>query len=666
MALSLEPGGLAAAAAAVRWSREDEDWESLLFEELIGSDDDRQALKSSLYDVDMDNIELNLDFMPWDFDTWNQTSSLCPDEQLMSEPSSPASLGCLVPSPSLDPTLTSHEEVSLSPTTFQASPASLYSESSDYSVPVPQLKVENVPQLKQKERMSAGIPSNGPKQRPVHMSKPIQPKPILIPTISVSQSTKTILLQPVQTVVPGPKPPIRIYPAPTGQQVVLPQLPVVQLQPRGILNSQPAINIIGGPKHVSPVPAGVRTAANSEMNGSVAVTNLVIPTSAHTGVANGKGDANALKRQERMIKNRESACVSRRRKKEYLVKLENRLRSALAENVKLKDENGLLQKQLQQLISENDQLKVTTPKRRVVCVMALLAFMVISYGPANIWDQDFSSLKSTGSTSSHSRHLLGFSEENEAASFQETAEKSIEENNYRNGISFSDKKDLMVVRKEPLLFVQRACQPQVNGTESLRLADELRGWVHRHEVVRVKSRKGSRMYHKTQTGSKFPQKKTDVAQYVPMQYPDTDKTTAGNELQVYYAPDRRFSEFFETIRRRGDTFYLISFRRDHLLLPAISHNKTSKPKMSLVLPAMNIDESFISEPRDHEVMMQIDCEVTATRIIHIKTSTIPSFLRDHQQNHTDSDQHSDPTPTPITPPIITESVQGTGFKLSQQ
>lgn len=46
-----------------------------------------------------------------------------------------------------------------------------------------------------------------------------------------------------------------------------------------------------------------------------------------------------------------------------------------------------------------------------------------------------------------------------------------------------------------------------------------------------------------------------------------------------------FDTFFEAIHRRDDTFYLVSFSADHLLLPALAHNKTSRPKMSLMLPA---------------------------------------------------------------------------------
>jgi hypothetical protein len=59
-------------------------------------------------------------------------------------------------------------------------------------------------------------------------------------------------------------------------------------------------------------------------------------------------------------------------------------------------------------------------------------------------------------------------------------------------------------------------------------------------------------------------------------------------VEVYGLRPRHYSyaAFFEAINRRDDTFYVVSFTGDHLLVPAVAHNKTVRPKMSLVLPAL--------------------------------------------------------------------------------
>lgn len=68
---------------------------------------------------------------------------------------------------------------------------------------------------------------------------------------------------------------------------------------------------------------------------------------------------------------------------------------------------------------------------------------------------------------------------------------------------------------------------------------------------------------------------------------------SSNELQLF-APniDHIYSDFFEAINRQDDTFYVVSFSADHMLLPALQYNKTTRPKMSLIMPSVISNSEF--------------------------------------------------------------------------
>lgn len=52
--------------------------------------------------------------------------------------------------------------------------------------------------------------------------------------------------------------------------------------------------------------------------------------------------------------------------------------------------------------------------------------------------------------------------------------------------------------------------------------------------------------------------------------------------------------------------------------------------------------------QDYEVMMQIDCEVMDTRILHIKSSSVPPYLREQRRNHSNTFYSASPS-VPETP-----------------
>ena len=64
-------------------------------------------------------------------------------------------------------------------------------------------------------------------------------------------------------------------------------------------------------------------------------------------------------------------------------------------------------------------------------------------------------------------------------------------------------------------------------------------------------------------------------------------------MSLYKSDVPRFSyeAFFEAIDRKDDTFYVVSFSGDHLLLPAASsagRNGTARPRMSLLMPSVTV------------------------------------------------------------------------------
>ncbi|XP_036212462.1 cyclic AMP-dependent transcription factor ATF-6 beta [Myotis myotis] len=448
-------------------------------------------------------------------------------------------------------------------------------------------------------QISMGPPPEGSSGKALPARKPpLQPKPVVITTVPVPPSavppSTAVLLQPLA------QPP--------------PVSPVVLIQ--GAIRVQPE----------GPAPPAPRPERKS-----------IVPAPMPGNACPPEVDAKLLKRQQRMIKNRESACQSRRKKKEYLQGLEARLQAVLADNQQLRRENAALRRRLEALWTENSELKLGSGNRKVVCIVVFLLFIAFNFGPVSISEPPPGPVSSRMSMSGEEprprRHLLEFSAQLPALGVQslqdpsqgpQEPQPSLEGRpSFRNVTALPGGAAELLLPGLDQLFLSSDCR-HFNRTESLRLADELSGWVQRHQRGRRKVPRRAQERQKSQRRKKLPPVKA-----VPTQPPGPPERDSVGQLQLYRHPDRSQPEFLDAIDRREDTFYVVSFRRDHLLLPAISHNKTSRPKMSLVMPAMAPNETLSGRgaPGDYEEMMQIECEVMDTRVIHIKTSTVPPSLR---------------------------------------
>ncbi|XP_033732658.1 cyclic AMP-dependent transcription factor ATF-6 beta-like [Pecten maximus] len=326
-----------------------------------------------------------------------------------------------------------------------------------------------------------------------------------------------------------------------------------------------------------------------------------------------------VKRQQRMIKNRESASLSRKRKKEYLQTLEEQLSQYNQLNLKLQQENEELRRRLCIIQTENEELKgkgtgMASPAKKI-CLMAVFVFFTLNFGT-------FSNLILMPRATNHNsdlspdlfahkgRQLLAVPEEKDTFSV----------GSFMPDYPFSRLKKFMEENPEhakeinnKTLYQLYTCPSYFNKTESIRLADQLSGWMKRHEQQKKKKpRKPVSRENRPITSSHSLRELRHMR--------EQHYRTQENQLQLFQGDTVR--NFWQSLPRRNDTFYVLSFNSDYFLIPAVAHNKTMRPRMSLVMPATSLNETM-QPPAGNIGMMQIDCEVLNTQLIHVHKSALP-------------------------------------------
>lgn len=165
---------------------------------------------------------------------------------------------------------------------------------------------------------------------------------------------------------------------------------------------------------------------------------------------------------------------------------------------------------------------------------------------------------------------------------------------------------------------QPMCPMHINQSESIRLDYELRRWIGGKSdkdnwSMLKKSKLDAKLLEELlssprtmQTEIKrkhnfFQRKKSEVVKK------KTDSPIS-NAVEVFSPIIKEHASLFEALGRRDDTFYVVWFSGEHLLLPASSKNSTGRPRMSLVLPAL---------PMNGKVCFIVSCFQVAIKWIEL-------------------------------------------------
>lgn len=144
--------------------------------------------------------------------------------------------------------------------------------------------------------------------------------------------------------------------------------------------------------------------------------------------------------------------------------------------------------------------------------------------------------------------------------------------------------------------------PNINQSESIRLDSELRRWIGGESdrdnwTLSTKMKLAAQSLNGLLSPKSILEGKARRKLYLQRDKKirtmhkmiDISATSNNNAVEVFSPILSKHAALFEALGRRDDTFYVVWFSGEHLLLPASRTNGTARPKMSLVLPAVSIN-----------------------------------------------------------------------------
>lgn len=295
-----------------------------------------------------------------------------------------------------------------------------------------------------------------------------------------------------------------------------------------------------------------------------------------------------MMKKQRLIRNRESAILSRKKQKDYVQTLEAKNVELLKENTFLKVENSQLKARLKSytLLSCRCASTISTklPSKNVTFMLAvvfMVGFNIVPFGNF-IYTSSKSNDQVVSPSQFRPRHLLFVENSTSSKKTNTSADESFEsEEIYFNQTDHIRKVNIENIKRwipEPDLFNVSYLKKDFDFS---------------HDPLQEKLAK---MYEKSRE-QKNEKPKKRLTKKKPMIGPvqlfqkqrsseeiqSKDKNIYNSNLNII-----KLNEFFDEINRKDDTFYVFSFKADHLLLPAIDKNYNfSQIKMNLIMPRNN-------------------------------------------------------------------------------